>query len=225
MPFIKRESKQGTVDRHKVTLSYHLSVMTSTTVRARSRTGTGSAYQSRAQSRELVPVLKKSTHTTNHFMTSREQEIKSTIEQFRMQGGDEGYKGGIISTRSGNDTSTRGSFGQLEREREEARRIRARAMMEEAWRKDGRERRRLLLAEDESTGGSDFQINHDCPLRNYCAISDRVSSSFLLKGVFILELRILFLCFEVCTHITWYVFNYVSIIGSGTISVCVQTKD
>lgn len=65
-----------------------------------------------------------------------------------------------------------------ERDKEETRRNRARAMMQEAWRKDGRERRRILLEEDELTGGSDFHINHECPLRNYCAIADRVREQF-----------------------------------------------
>lgn len=76
-----------------------------------------------------------------------------------------------------------------ERDKEETRRNRARAMMQEAWRKDGRERRRILLEEDELTGGSDFHINHECPLRNYCAIADRVSQ---IKSVMVVNVSLVY---------------------------------
>ena len=107
-----------------------------------------------------------------------------------MQDGDEGYKSSALRspasvTQSKNgdgdgdgdkeDSSYTLRRQRQDREKEEARRERARIMMEEAWRKDGRERRRMLLEEDEMNGGSDFHINHDCSLRNYGAIADRVS--------------------------------------------------
>lgn len=44
-----------------------------------------------------------------------------------------------------------------------------------AWRKDGKELRKKLLEEDDADGGSEFVINRQCKLRNYCAIADRVS--------------------------------------------------
>ena len=49
---------------------------------------TTSAYRTRTRNQDLVPVLKKPTH-----QISKDQEVQNTIERFRMQSGDEGYKG------------------------------------------------------------------------------------------------------------------------------------
>ena len=121
---------------------------------------TTSAYRTRTRNQDLVPVLKKPTH-----QISKDQEVQNTIERFRMQSGDEGYKG-LSSRAMAMTTKSNGGHNEInvrrhERDKEETRRNRARAMMQEAWRKDGRERRRILLEEDELTGGSDFHINHD----------------------------------------------------------------
>ncbi len=47
---------------------------------------------------------------------------------------------------------------------------------DDTWRKDGKEWRSKLLEDDDATGGSEFVINRQCKLKNYCAIADRVSN-------------------------------------------------
>jgi len=105
--------------------------------------------------------------------SAREEELHSAIRQLRIQDGDEGYKNTPrMSSTSQSDsasestsTSTSASSG-----------LNSSTLLDDSWRKDGREKRRIILEEDNSNGGSDFHINHQSPLRTYSAIADRVSS-------------------------------------------------
>ena len=55
---------------------------------------------------------------------------------------------------------------------------------DEAWRKDGKELRRKLIEEDNAAGGSDFVIDTQSKLRNYCSIVERVSLSHKLNLIY-----------------------------------------
>ena len=118
--------------------------------------------------KKLIPVLRKSSRTRTSYHATDEDELNVAIAQLRMRDGDEGYKyKGLFTAGSGSNSKTNsiekdcGGFVMRNCE---------------SWRKDGRERRSKMLAEDDLNGGSDFHINQQCSLRNYCAIADRVSA-------------------------------------------------
>mmetsp|Transcript_14242 Transcript_14242/g.17298 ORF Transcript_14242/g.17298 Transcript_14242/m.17298 type:complete len:809 (-) Transcript_14242:48-2474(-) len=49
---------------------------------------------------------------------------------------------------------------------------------DDSWRKDGKILRKQLIEEDDAAGGSEFVINKQSKLRNYCDIADRVRDQF-----------------------------------------------
>lgn len=53
--------------------------------------------------------------------------------------------------------------------------------MNDEWRQHGEARRKALLDEDESKGGTSFHINPKCQVERYFEVSDRVSQDIALS--------------------------------------------
>ena len=136
---------------------------------------------------KLIGVLRKPTRSrassnssSSATSSAREEELQSAIRQLRIQDGDDGYKKTprMSSTSTSTSTSTSQSASNSESTSTSTSASSGLNSLDDSWRKDGREKRRIILEDDNSNGGSDFHINHQSPLRTYSAIADRVSSKF-----------------------------------------------
>ena len=131
---------------------------------------------------KLIGVLRKPTHSRASSNSSpatssaREEELQSAIRQLRIQDGDDGYKKSPRMSSTSTSTSTSQSGSNSESTSTSISASSGLNALDDSWRKDGREKRRIILEDDNSNGGSDFHINHQSPLRTYSAIADRVSS-------------------------------------------------
>lgn len=132
---------------------------------------------------KLIGVLRKPTRSRASSNSSpvtssaREEELHSAIRQLRIQDGDDGYKKSPRMSSTSTSTSQSASNSDSTSASTSATSgLNSSMLLDDSWRKDGREKRRIILEDDNSNGGSDFHINHQSPLRTYSAIADRVSS-------------------------------------------------
>ena len=138
---------------------------------------------SKTSSTTSISNSNRHSNNNSNSNTPREEELHSAIQRLRIQDGDEGYKKNpnMIPRSNGNGYGTtycRSSSATTSGQTDTTRVSSSIHESDDSWRKDGRERRREILEDDKSNGGTDFHINHQSPLRTYSAIADRVSSFY-----------------------------------------------